>query len=469
MRLRLVVVTVAVVAFVLAIHDIPLAAHLERVERDRLVTRYERDAFIIGGRSEEALDAGIAENDPGLRALAFRYAAEEAVEVVIVDATARAVISSVEDRIGEDMSNRPEIVAALATGAPQTGERYSETLGTDLFFVAVPVLSGTERVGAVRISVLGKVVEDRVFARLSGLLFVALLSLVVASLVAWWLARTLTRPLRRLETTTEDLAGGNLAARADAGDGPPEAKALASSINVMADQIERLLERQRAFAGTASHQLRTPLTALRLRLEQLAIDVADHDGLVDRVESALDETDRLRRIIEGLLALSRAEGSSAEVESIDIGAVIGERADHWRPLADERAVSISDRAAPGREVLAVPGAIEQIVDNLVDNALEVSPPGATLTLELVDLGDTIELHVADEGPGLAPEDRERAFDRFWRAPNAPAGGSGLGLAIVRELAAAGGGEVEMRESPSGGVDVVVTFRRSVVRVQRSPR
>ncbi|MEY2959331.1 MAG: hypothetical protein RLZZ01_1899, partial [Actinomycetota bacterium] len=117
----------------------------------------------------------------------------------------------------------------------------------------------------------------------------------------------------------------------------------------------------------------------------------------------------------------------------------------------------------------VPGAIEQIVDNLVDNALEVSPPGATLTLELVDLGDTIELHVADEGPGLAPEDRERAFDRFWRAPNAPAGGSGLGLAIVRELAAAGGGEVEMRESPSGGVDVVVTFRRSVVRVQRSPR
>jgi signal transduction histidine kinase len=468
-RLRLVAVTVAIVAFVLAIHDIPLAAHLERVERDRLVTKYERDAFIIGGRSEEALDAGVAAEEPALRALAIRYAAEESVEVVIVDATARAVISSEEDRVAEDMSNRPEIVAALTSGAPQTGERFSETLGTDLFFVAVPVLSGTERVGAVRISVLGQVVADRVSARLSGLLFVALLSLVVASLVSWLLARTLTRPLRRLESTTEDLASGNLAARADAGDGPPEAKSLAASINVMADQIEGLLERQRAFAGTASHQLRTPLTALRLRLEQLAIDVAGNDGLAGRVESALDETDRLRRIIEGLLALSRAEGSSADVESIDIGSVVRERAEHWRPLADERAVAIVDHVRTARDVLAVPGGVEQIVDNLVDNALEVSPPGTSLTLAVVDRGDTIELHVADEGPGLAPADRQRAFDRFWRAADAPAGGSGLGLAIVRELAVAGGGAAEMGESPSGGVDVVVTFRVGDVRSPRSPR
>lgn len=474
MRLRLVAVTVAIVAFVLAIHDIPLAAHLERVERDRLVTKYERDAFIIGGRSEEALDAGTADQEPVLRALAIRYSAEEDVDVVIVDSAARAVISSDESRIGEDMSNRPEIVAALATGAPQTGERFSETLGTDLFYVAVPVLSGTERVGAVRISVLGQVVADRVWARLSGLLFVALLSLLVASIVAWWLARTLTRPLRHLEMTTENLASGNLSARADAGDGPPEAKALAASINLMADKIEQLLDRQRAFAGTASHQLRTPLTALRLRLEQLAIDLAasDRDGgseLADRVGSALDETDRLRRIIEGLLALSRAEGAAADVQVIDIAVVVRERAEHWRPLADERSVLIVEHTETSCEVVAVPGAIEQIVDNLVDNALEVSPSGATLTISLLDRGDTVELHVADEGPGLGPEERHRAFDRFWRAPEAPVGGSGLGLAIVRELAAAGGGSAEMRESASGGVDVVVTFKTALVRVQRSPR
>jgi len=468
-RLRLVAVTVAIVAFVLAIHDIPLASHLERVERDRLVTKFERDAFIIAGRSEEALEDGVADAEPGLRALATRYASEEDVEVVVVDATARAVFGSDQDRLGEDMSNRPEIVAALTTGAPQTGERFSETLGTDLFFVAVPVLSGTDRVGVVRISVLGQVVADRVSARLNGLLFVALLSLVVASIVAWLLARALAAPLGRLEATTEDLASGNLAARADARDGPAETKALATSINLMADKIEQLLDRQRAFAGTASHQLRTPLTALRLRLEQLAIDVAGDDGLTDRVGSALHETDRLRHIIEGLLALSRAEGSSAEVEVTDIGELVRERAEQWRPLADERSVAIVDRVSTVRAVVAVPGAIEQIIDNLVDNALEVSPTGSTVTLAVVDRGDAIELHVADEGPGLDPENRERAFDRFWRASDAPVGGSGLGLAIVRELAVASGGSARMAESPSGGVDVIVTFKVATVRAQRSPR
>ena len=162
-------------------------------------------------------------------------------------------------------------------------------------------------------------------------------------------------------------------------------------------------------------------------------------------------------------------GGAAEVEVIDLAAIVRERAEHWRPLADERSVTIIERIRSERHVGAVPGAIEQIIDNLVDNALEVSPVGSSLTLAVVDRGDAVELHVADDGPGLAPDDRERAFDRFWRATGAPSGGSGLGLAIVRELAGAGGGSVEMGESPSGGVDAVVTFRSARVKAPKSPR
>lgn len=458
MRNRLLLVMVGMVALVLAVHDIPLANHLERVERDRIVTKYERDAFILAGRTEEALEGGTAAEETGLGALVARYASEEDVEVVVTDADAIGVISSDPGKIGEDLSNRPEIANALAFGSPQSDERFSETLGEDLFVVAVPVLSGVDRVGAVRISVLEQVVADRVSSQIRLLLVVALLSLSIAVGVAWIFARSVTSPLRRLETTTDRLAAGDLDARADETGGPDEVRALAGSFNAMAGRIGLLVERQRAFAGTASHQLRTPLTALRLRLEQLAGEVEDAPDLAETVDSALVETDRLHRMIEGLLALTRAEDAAAGSVEIDLSAVVRERTDYWHPLANERDVTIQASIPRGIIAATVPGAAEQIIDNLIDNALEVSPPGSTLTLALVPDAATVELHVIDEGPGMPAEQRELAFDRFWRAPGAPVGGSGLGLAIVRQLVAASDGTVELREAPTGGIDAVVRFR-----------
>lgn len=458
MRNRLLLVMVGVVALVLAVHDIPLSNHLERVERDRIVTKYERDAFILAGRMEEALEGGTAAQEPGLHTLVARYASEENVEVVVADAGAVGVISSDPTKVGEDLSNRPEITDALRLGSPQSGERFSETLGADLFYVAVPVLSGVDRVGVVRISVLEQVVADRVADQLRGLLIVALLSLSIAVGVAWVFARSVTRPLRRLEATTDRLAGGELDARADDTDGPGEVRALAGSFNSMASRLEQLVERQRAFAGTASHQLRTPLTALRLRLEQVAMQTEEQPDLSAAVDSAIQETDRLHRMIEGLLALSRAEDAAVGPVDSDLCAVVEERAEHWRPLAQERDVDIVTSAHGGVAVSAVPGAIEHVVDNLVDNALEVSPPGSTLTLAVAPGPTSVELHVIDEGPGMSEEQRSHAFERFWRAEGAPVGGSGLGLAIVRQLVAAGGGTVELREASSGGIDAVVRFR-----------
>jgi hypothetical protein len=168
MRTRLLLVLVGVVAIVLLVHDLPLARHLERVERDRLTTGLERDAFILAGRAEEALEAGTAGSDPLIRAIVARFSAEEAVDVAIVDADLVGVIGSDVDVAGEDYSNRPEMQRAQVTGAPDTGERFSQTLGEDLFFVAVPVLSGDEVVGVVRLSAPEQVVADRGTARYGG-------------------------------------------------------------------------------------------------------------------------------------------------------------------------------------------------------------------------------------------------------------------------------------------------------------
>jgi signal transduction histidine kinase len=371
-----------------------------------------------------------------------------------VNGDAIAVAGSDDTTVGEDFSNRQEIEDVLSTGNPTTGQRFSRTLGEDLFFVAVPVLSGDDVVGAVRLSAPEEVVTDRANSRVRGLLGVALISLAIAVFVAWLVARSVTRPLRRLEAATAELAQGNLRTRASTEDGPSEIRSLAASFNSMASRLQQLVARQRDFAGTASHQLRTPLTALRLRLEQLAIE-GDTDA--ETVQAALDETDRLHRMIEGLLMLSRAEDAAVGPEQIDLAVIAAGRAEHWRPLAEERGVRLAVSVPETAPAMAVPGAAEQIVDNLVDNALEVSPSGSTLTIEVRRGRHLAELHVIDEGPGLPPEHRAAAFDRFWRGEDASPGGSGLGLAIVHQLAAAGDGAAELRAAPSGGVDAVVMF------------
>jgi methyl-accepting chemotaxis protein len=295
MRVRLLLVMAGVVAIVLLVHDLPLARHLERVERDRLTTSLERDAFILGGRAEEALEAGTAGSDPVIRALVARYNAEEGVRVVLTDADLVGVVGSDEGVAGEDFSNRPEMQRAV-TGVPDTGERYSQTLGEDLFYVAVPVLSGDDVVGVVRLTALERVVADRVGGKVRGLAVVATISLLIAVAVAWVVARGVTRPLDELEATTNRLAGGDLAARARTDDGPPEVRGLAESFNAMAARLQRLVDQQRSFAGDASHQLRTPLTALRLRLDQAAMTLDQDHPASQPIEEALNESERLRRI-----------------------------------------------------------------------------------------------------------------------------------------------------------------------------
>lgn len=460
MRLRLLAVIVGIVGLVLIIHDVPLAGHLERVERDRFVTKLERDAFILAGRSEEALEEGTATDDPTLARLIADYSSLEDVRVVVVDDLGIGVLGSeIERTVGVSFNNRPEIQRALA-GVSNSGERASETLGETLFFVAVPVLSGDQVVGAVRFSAPGRVVDERAGARVQQLFVVAGISLAIASAVAWLLSLTITEPLARLRGTTRQLAAGKLDTRADVADGPPEIRALGASFNTMADQIEQLVDRQRSFAGTASHQLRTPLTALRLRLEQLETELADHPRAGDQIEAAIAECDRLHRMVEGLLALSRAEGSQAAPEHVDLSTVVGQRVEQWQALAEEADVDLRLDVGSRRAVQAVPGSVEQIVDNLIDNALDVSPPGSSVRVSVVDgAGDAplVTLHVVDEGPGLDDEERASALGRFWRGSDAKPGGSGLGLAIVRELVEGSGGTVQLDRSPSGGIDAVVSF------------
>ncbi|MEI8081946.1 MAG: ATP-binding protein [Actinomycetes bacterium] len=463
MKWRLAAVLVGLTAMVLLVQDIPLALYLRSIESNRIITELQRDAFVVAGRSEDALADGRAVGDPQLAAMVQAYSESAGGTVTVVDSKGVLIATSdPQARVGSSYDSRPEIRTALG-GRTDSGERNSATLGEQILYVAVPVLSGSETLGAVRLTYPASELDQRVNERVQGIGLVASLTLLASVLVAIVLAGTITRPLRRLQQTTAQLASGDLSARAEPGHGAPELRHLNNDLNTMANRIEKLVEAQRSFAADASHQLRTPLTVLRLRLDEAADTLEDNpqDASVP-LDAARAETERLQHVIDGLLQLARTEGARIKLINVDLAEIVRERTEVWQPYAEEHGVELLVNVPNAATILAIPGGAEQILDNYIDNAISVSNGGSTVqvTVEVPAGQDSgpITLRVRDSGPGLTPEQRQRAFDRFWqgRADNS---GTGIGLAIVSQLAEASEATVELLQSPTGGVDAVARFRR----------
>lgn len=458
MKWRFMAAIMAVILLVLLVHDIPLASYLQTSEHARLITSLEKDAFVLAGRSQEALGQPSVKSIDGLSTIAQTYRKAGGARVVVVDSDGTAIVTSDDDQasVGSDYATRPEIATAL-TGQIATGERYSTSLNEQLVYVAVPVLHGDHIVGAVRLTFPNQTVVDQVNGQVQILVIVAVITLLVAGIVGFILSVSVTRRLKLLQRATVFLAEGDLSARADER-GAPEIKSLSRSFNLMADRLDGLVAQQRTFAADASHQLRTPLTALRLKLER-ARDMVGTDpaGAEVRIAAAEAEADRLGNIIEGLLMLSRTEAKSAPIEAFDVAAIARARIEHWQPLAAESAIKLRFEGPVAALALAVPTAVEQIIDNFVDNALSLAPAKSTLTVRVAKSATQIELHVLDEGPGMSVEDCARAFDRFWRA-SSDNRGSGLGLAIVAQLARASGASATLAPRPEGGIDACVRFK-----------
>ncbi|MFI5678378.1 sensor histidine kinase [Streptomyces cellulosae] len=287
----------------------------------------------------------------------------------------------------------------------------------------------------------------------------AVLVLAAAAAIGSVVARRLTRPLRELNAMASKFSDGDLTARSPV-TGPPETQTLARTLNQGAERLDTLIAAQRIFVADASHQLRTPLTALRLSLDNIA-DGVDDEFVREDVEQATAEVVRMSRLVNGLLVLARAEAKVAAAEPLLLRDIVDERLTVWRPAADERGVTIALRGSiDGRLlVMSSPGALDQVLDNVFSNALEVSPDGGTITVRTQAQGDEVVLSVLDEGPGMSDTEKSRAFDRFWRGQGLTGrSGSGLGLAVVRQLVTDDGGTVTLRDAPGGGLCVEIRLR-----------
>ncbi|MFF4833249.1 ATP-binding protein [Streptomyces sp. NPDC001315] len=284
---------------------------------------------------------------------------------------------------------------------------------------------------------------------------------IAAMLLAVGAALRLTgwvlRPVRILDATTHDIATGRLKSRVAVAGGPPELRRLARSFNEMADNVEDVLEQQRAFVADASHQLRNPLAALLLRIELLALELPEGN---EEIASVRTEGKRLAQVLDDLLDLALAEHVEADLTLTDIGGLTAERVAAWTPTAEAKGVRLVGDCPP-TTAWADPITLSSALDAVIDNAVKFTPEGESVEVTVASNGETSTVVVTDDGPGLTDEELGRVGDRFWRSGrHQNVKGSGLGLSISRALLEAGGGSISYDHHEPHGLRVTVTVPRS---------
>jgi signal transduction histidine kinase len=290
--------------------------------------------------------------------------------------------------------------------------------------------------------------------------FGALGVLFVASLgVGWVVAGRVLRPIGRITAVARDIQATDLSRRIELPGPEDELKQLADTFDAMLARLDAAFAAQRQFVADASHELRNPLAIIRTNVDvALADPRADPDDLRHTIVVVRRASDRMARLVDDLLALARRQEPILEHEPVDLGAAIVEASDDFMVPAAARGIVLDRAIAPGVIVIGDRDALKRAVANLLENAVRLAPAGSRIRLATGSEGDRAWIAVADEGPGIAPEDQAHVFDRFWRADKARAradGGTGLGLAIVRQIAESHGGQIRLQSKPGVGSSFVI--------------
>jgi signal transduction histidine kinase len=447
LRLRLLAAFAYVLVLVLVALELPLSLNLSRRVDAEVRAQAAGQAHLVAASVSDSLD-----DQAELASLVTRASDEVGGRVIVVDVDGVLIADSAGAQLGTAYASRPEISTVLATGRPTQGERRSDTLDEQLLYTAVPVIHETQRVGAVRVTQSVEAIGGKVWREILTLAGIGLVALVLGLGLAWILAGSLSRPLRALARTAERVAGGDLDARADVV-GSTEQREVAQAFNDMTSRLATAAAAQREFVANASHQLRTPLTGLRLRLEAASGRASD-PALQRELSAAERETERLARLLAGLLTLAREGEPPTLREPASLLDVAEAAVDRWAPSAEQSGHQLTLEAEEGVLAHISPEDVAIALDNMIENALTYSPSGGTVTISAGRSGEECFLAVLDEGPGLAADEAERVFERFARgSAGRHAAGTGLGLSIVQTLARRWGGDASIANRPGGGARV----------------
>jgi signal transduction histidine kinase len=454
---RIVATVLALITVILAAVAVPLGLVTAAQDRAGFRDQTVSTAQALANLAEERISDGTA--DPGLaRALAQLAAAGDRA----------AVYTAAGRRIAGTGSWGPP-PGQLRAGAPATAP-HSHRAASRLIATA-PVIpdSGTGTIGTAAVSRPAGPLDHQVATLWTLIGAVAAAGLLVAAAVAVAIARWVSRPLTALDDAARQLGDGDLDTRAPVRAGPAEIRRLSATFNSMAARLQSLIHGHRSMMADVSHQVRTPLAALRLRLDLLAQE-ADPQTAAE-LAGAQEEIARLARLVSGLLAVARAENVTAVPVAVAVDAIVADRVAAWRPAADERGVTIAVRGPAPVSARLRDGDLEQILDNLLANALDVLDAGGAVTVSAASAGGRARVTVADNGPGMSAGQQQAAFRRF--ASGGPRG-TGLGLAIVDRLAQASDGTAALSDTPGGGLTVTIDLpgtapRRGAGRPGGAPR
>lgn len=467
MRTRLLALLLTLMTAVLLALGIPLAvsradAHQQEMVRDRADdTAFFAAQYQTAIREGEVVERSL-EKQKSLRLSLEQFYDVYGIRAAVLDRNGVPLIASdLEYRLPETGQAREAFAEARAgrrSEAPQVWPWQDRTIT-----VAVPVVySGDVVAVAVTESGTGKM-RGRTWDNWLFLGAGEAIAVLAALLAAGRLTGTILRPVQVLDKATHEIATGKLGARVAAAQGPPELRRLAKAFNEMADNVETVVEQQRAFAADASHQLRNPLSALLLRIEELGLSLPPEH--IETLDGVRDEGRRLTHVLDELLALALAENAAntgTHRVPLDVAALVRERIDAWDPLARARGQRFDQQGPRALTGNVDPIALGSALDAILDNALKFSPDEAEITVALAAVGGRLELRVADRGPGLDPTELRRVGDRFWRSSHHQnVDGSGLGLSIARTLLRATGGDIDFAARDGGGLVVTVTVDRAL--------
>jgi signal transduction histidine kinase len=452
-RSRLLLILLTLMGLVLLSLGVPLGRSL--------ADQHQQTMFLdrLGDTARFASLAGQAvstDDRDVLREELVRYGEVYQSAAVVLDHDGGVVARSADPvALGDAVRER---IATAAAGRRSDTPPFAWPWDARPLVVAEPVYRAGDVVGVALTSSPTDRVRTAILRGWAAIAVMFLLVLVLFVLAANRLTEWVLRPVRRLDAAAHVVASGDLGARVAADTGPSELRRLAAAFNEMTDGIAAALEQQRAFVANASHQLRNPLGALLLRVEHAAMEAPPQ--VAGELAEAEEEGRRLSLVLDDLLAVARLEGARSEPVRLDATALLVDRARNWRIVADRRGIDIVVDCGPGVCVVADPTALGSCLDALFDNAVKFSGEGTTVRAFVRDVPDaerrTVDLAVADEGPGLEEDELAHLGDRFWRAvkhQNEP--GSGLGLSIVRTLMGPCGGRLHAERRPSGGLVVAI--------------
>jgi signal transduction histidine kinase len=441
MARRIAVAELALITVLLAVVAIPLGLLISAQDRRDFQAGTATAATTVANVAEERLDDGV--NGPAL-GRSIREMGRQGDQLAVYDSAGR-LIASTGRRPAVQHSVRPPVRSMVSYPA---GDRL---------VVLAPVVpdSGSGSVGTVALSRPTVGLDHRIMVLWSLIAVVAAAALATAAVVAIGLARWLSRPITTLAAAARRLGEGELGTRTHVSTGPPEAQNLSAAFDTMASRIELLVRGNQALMADVSHQVRTPLAALRLRLDLLAQDT--DEATATELAGAQEEIARLARMTNGLLAVARAENTTVRARPVDASAVAQDRVETWRPMAAERGVELELAVTEPVPVRLGEDHLEQILDNLLANALDALDSGGTITVTTRAAGPQAQIVVCDGGPGMSPQQRHAAFHRFTTTTGG--GGAGLGLAIVDRLVTVNGGTATLSDTAGGGLTVTIGLPR----------